>query len=67
MINHEVALDKTAIMQFEEKVTITERFFSGLETIYQHKDGLHRSVLLLNMLNNTVSVNVANEYVQKLG
>ena len=67
LINHEVALNKTAAMQPNEKVTITEGPFSGFEAIYQHKDGLHRTVLLLKMLNNTVSVNVANEHVQKLG
>lgn len=67
LINHDIALNKTVIMQPDEKVTITEGPFSGLEAIYQHQDGLLRSVLLLKMLHNTLSVNVANEHVQKSG
>jgi len=47
-----------------EKVLIQDGAFKGIEAIYQCKDGLERSVLLINLINNTTTMSVANSEIK---
>ncbi|QUM79973.1 transcription/translation regulatory transformer protein RfaH [Moritella sp. 5] len=47
-----------------EKVIIQDGAFKGIEAIYQCKDGLERSMLLINLINNTTTMSVANAEIK---
>ncbi|WP_371378377.1 transcription/translation regulatory transformer protein RfaH [Thalassotalea aquiviva] len=48
-----------------EKVEITDGPFKGLDAIYQTKDGLERSILLINLLGQPNEVAIDNQIVEK--
>ncbi|MGC3836333.1 transcription/translation regulatory transformer protein RfaH [Moritella viscosa] len=47
-----------------EKVIIQDCAFKGIEAIYQCKDGLERSMLLINLINKTTTMSVANAEIK---
>jgi len=47
-----------------EKVIIQDGAFKGIEAIYQCKDGLERSVLLINLINKTTTMSVTNAKIK---
>jgi len=47
-----------------EKVIIQDGAFKGIEAIYQCKDGLERSMLLINLINKTTTMSVANTEIK---
>ena len=47
-----------------EKVIIQNGAFKGIEAIYQCKDGLERSMLLINLINKTTAMSVANAEIK---
>ncbi|WOH38994.1 transcription/translation regulatory transformer protein RfaH [Thalassotalea fonticola] len=49
-----------------EQVAITAGPFKGLQAIYQAKDGLERSILLINMLGQQNEVLIENQSIDKL-
>ncbi len=49
-----------------EKVKVTDGAFKDLEGIFQTKNGDERSIILLNILNNSVEMDISNQDVIKL-
>lgn len=47
-----------------DSVLINDGPFAGIEAIYECKDGLERSMLLLNFLNQTKKVSISNSHYQ---
>lgn len=54
-----------ALLQVGESVVITEGIFEGMSAIYQETDGETRSILLLNLLNKTVTRSIENDAFSK--
>ena len=53
-------------IQSGDKVQLTEGDFEGLEAIYQEPDGEHRSILLLNLINQKVVHSISNNFFSKV-
>lgn len=47
-----------------ESVIIQDGPFKGIEAIYQCKDGLERSVLLINLIHNVTTMSIANAEIK---
>ena len=54
------SVNEVTVFSAGEKVIIQDGAFKGIEAIYHCKDGLERSVLLINLINKTTTMNVAN-------
>jgi transcriptional antiterminator RfaH len=53
-----------AVYSEGEKVIIQDGPFKGMEAIYQCKDGLERSVLLINLIHNVTTLCIANAEIK---
>lgn len=53
-------------IQSGDKVRLTEGAFEGLEAIYQEPDEEHRSILLLNLINQNREHSISNKIISKV-
>lgn len=58
------SINEVVVFSKGEKVIIQDGAFKGIEAIYQCKHGLERSVLLINLLNSSTSMSVANAEIK---
>ncbi|NQZ51885.1 MAG: transcription/translation regulatory transformer protein RfaH [Moritella sp.] len=54
------SVNEVTVFSEGETVIIQDGAFKGIEAIYQCKDGLERSMLLINLINNITTMSVAN-------
>ena len=52
--------------QAGDDINITEGPFRGLEAVFSHTDGLQRSIVLINLLNQKTPASLANTQIKKL-
>ncbi|WP_255554575.1 transcription/translation regulatory transformer protein RfaH [Moritella sp. 24] len=58
------APNETSLFNHGDKVVIQDGAFKGIEAIYQCKDGLERSILLINLINKTAEMSIANAEIK---
>lgn len=51
---------ETSLFNQGDKVIIQDGAFKGIEAIYQAKDGLERSMLLIKLINQTSTMSISN-------
>ena len=52
--------------QAGDDINITEGPFKGLKAVFSHTDGLQRSIVLINLLNQKTPASLANTQIKKL-
>ena len=52
--------------QLGDNINITEGPFRGLKAVFSHADGLQRSIILINVLNQKTPTSIANTQIKKL-
>ena len=52
--------------QAGDDINITEGPFRGLKAVFSHTDGLQRSIVLINLLNQKTPTSLANTQIKKL-
>ena len=52
--------------QAGDDINITEGPFKGLKAVFSHTDGLQRSIVLINLLNQKTPTSLANTQIKKL-
>ncbi|MDB9904220.1 transcription/translation regulatory transformer protein RfaH [Oceanospirillaceae bacterium] len=52
--------------QLGDNINITEGPFRGLKAVFSHTDGLQRSIVLINLLNQETPTSIANTQIKKL-
>ena len=62
---HEVAASAENLPQSGGKINILEGPFKGLKAIFSHTDGLKRSIVLINLLNQKTPTSLANTQIKK--
>ena len=53
--------------QSGDNINITDGPFRGLKAVFSHIDGLKRSIVLINLLNQKTPTSLANTQIKKLG
>jgi len=57
--------NEVSVFSEGEKVIIQDGAFKGIEAIYQCNDGLERAVLLINLINKTTTMSIANTEIKR--
>ena len=70
-IRHREQADSMGLMaknlpQAGDSVNITDGPFRGLKAVFSHTDGLQRSIVLINLLNQKTPTSLANTQIKKL-
>ena len=52
--------------QVGDNINILEGAFKGLKAVFSHTDGLQRSIVLINLLNQQTPTSLANTQIKKL-
>lgn len=63
---NDVDIDCTSVCKSGDKVEILSGSFRGLTAIFSEQDGLQRSILLLNFLNQEKKISFNNKEIKKL-
>lgn len=64
-VNNKLAINRDAVYKSGDKVEILSGPFKGLTAIFEEEDGLARSVLLLNILNQDNNISFKNSDLKK--
>ena len=70
-IKHREQADSIGILakdlpQAGDNINITEGPFRGLKAVFSHTDGIQRSIVLINLLNQQAPTSLANTQIKKL-
>jgi transcriptional antiterminator RfaH len=70
-IKHREQADSIGILakdlpQAGDNINITEGPFRGLKAVFSHTDGMQRSIVLINLLNQQAPTSLANTQIKKL-
>lgn len=63
---NDIDADTESLFKSGDKVEILNGSFRGLTAIFSEQDGLQRSILLLNVLNQENKISFSNEDIKKL-
>jgi len=49
-----------------DNINILHGPFKGLKAVFSHTDGMQRSIILINLLNQRMPASLANTHIKKL-
>ena len=58
--------DHTDLRKLHFKIEIVQGPFKGLKAVFSHTDGIQRSIVLINLLNQQTPTSLSNTQIKKL-
>ena len=61
-----IGINAEHLPQIGDKIDIVQGPFKGLKAVFSHTDGIQRSIVLINLLNQQTPTSLANTQIKKL-